>query len=343
MGDFVSYLKLFRTFRRTRDPEDFCRRFYLDLRTMNEIVNIKLQLEEITSELGVPIGSGGEIADYLCCIARGLIQFVCVRSGRGVYKTVTAGRIQIHPGSGMFRENPTYIVAGEIVRTSRTWAHSVSPLRRAWLRRISPELERQLVPQEAGRGKGEKAGERGKRDFTNYVKIGGQLFEVRIEKGKKKTVLLPWEKIRKAVATGGAQLLPHYQKLRGKLVIGEHTACSGMRLSTILKLIPRIEPEKMVQNIPEGTYTLEEGFSELEGFLSKLLDLCRVARKKKQLGFLALHTDGQGSYWFKGTRNYLTALKESLYSLETLADQQKGRSEEINRVYRELGRELETL
>jgi hypothetical protein len=292
----------------------------------------------------VPIGSGGEIADYLCCIARGLIQFVCVRSGRGVYKTATAGRIQIHPGSGMFRENPTYIVAGEIVRTSRTWAHSVSPLRRSWLRRISPELERQLIPREAGRGKAGKAGGSGKRDFTNYVKIGGELFEVQIEKGKKKTVLLPWEKIRRAVARGRPQLLlPHYHKLRGKLVIGEHTACSGMRLSTILKLIPRIEPATMAQGIPEGEFTVGEGFCELEGSLSNLLGLCRLARKKKQLGFLALHTDGQGSYWFKGTRNYLTALKESLYSLETLADEQNGRSEEINRVYRELGRELEDL
>jgi ATP-dependent helicase HrpA len=343
MGDFVSYLKLFRRFRGIRDPEDFCRRFYLDLRTMNEIVNIKLQLEEITSELGVPIGSGGDIADYLCSIARGMIQFVCVRSGRGVYKTATAGRIQIHPGSGMFRENPTYIVAGEIVRTSRTWAHSVSPLRRDWLKRISPELERQLVPRGAGSGKSEKAGERGKRDFTNYVKIGGQLFEVRIEKGKKKTVLLPWEKIKRAVAMGSPQLLPHYYKLRGKLVIGRHTACNGMRLSTILKLVPRIEPAKIVEDIPQGAFTLGEEFSELEESLSDLLNLCRLAKKKKQLGFLALHTDGQGSYWFKGTRNYLTALKESLYSLETLADQQNGLSEEINRVYRELGRELEAL
>jgi ATP-dependent helicase HrpA len=341
MGDFVSYLKLFRGFQKTRDPEDFCRRFYLDLRTMKEIVNIKLQLEEITSELGVPIGSGGEIADYLCCIARGLIQFVCVRSGRGVYKTATAGRIQIHPGSGMFRENPTYIVAGEIVRTSRTWAHSVSPLRRAWLGRISPELERQLIPREAG--KGERAEKKRKRDFTNYVKIGGELFEVRIEKGKKKTVLLPWEKTRRAVETGRTQLLPHYHKLRGKLIIGEHTACSGMRLSTILKLVPRIEPAKMVEKIPQGNFTLAEGFSELEDFLSHLLDLCRLKKKKKQLGFLSLHTDGRGSYWFTGTRNYMSALKESLYSLEYLADEQNGRSEETNRVYRELGRALESL
>jgi len=344
MGDFVSYLKLFRAFRRSKKPEDFCRRSYLDLRIMNEIVNIKAQLEEITSELGVPIGSGGEIADYLCCIARGLIQFVCVRSGRGIYKTATAGRIQIHPGSGMFRENPNYIVAGEIVRTSRTWAHSVSPLRRAWLQRISPELDRQLIPRSAGHGKGEKALERKKRDFTNYVKIGRELFEVRVEKGKKKTALLPWEKISRVLAEADVQLLPHYHKLRGKLIIGEHTACNGLRLSKILKMVPRIQPSQMLQEIPQGIFTPQENIHGLEGSLSDLLKLCRLSKKKRQLGFLALHTDDQGSYWFRGTRNYLSALKESLYSLETLADErQLSSSGQINRVYRELARELETL
>jgi hypothetical protein len=99
-----------------------------------------------------------------------------------------------------------------------------------------------------------------------------------------------------------------------------------------------------MREIPEGTFTLPEGFQDLKNSLSDLLKLCRLSKKKKQLGFLALHSDGQGNYWFRGTRNYLTALNESLYSLETLADQQKrGSSGEINKVYRELARELEAL
>jgi HrpA-like RNA helicase len=346
MGDFVSYLKLFRSFRKSRNPEEFCRRFYLDLRTMNEIVNIKLQLEEITSELGVPIGSRGETAEYLCCVARGLIQFVCVRSGRGVYKTLTAGRIQIHPGSGMFRENPTYIVAGEIVRTSRTWAHSVSPLRRAWLERISPDLARQLVPRGRAEAERAKTGGKRKRDFTNYVKIGRELFEVRVEKGKKKTVVLPWQRIRDVVLAGSARLLPHYHKLRGKIILGENEVCSGMRLSTILKLVPRIDPSTILElgQIPQGTFSLPQDFQGLRDSLSSVLKLSRLPKRRKQLGFLALHTDGQGNYWFQGTRNYTTALNESLYGLETLADEQgRGSSGEINRMYRELAEELEAL
>lgn len=343
MGDFISYLKLYRAFKRSRNQEDFCHRYYLDLRTMHEIVSIKLQLEEIVGELGIPIGSGGDSADYLCSIARGLIQFVCVRSGRGVYKTATAGRIQIHPGSGLFRENPTYIVAGEIVRTSRTWAHSVSPLRKDWLGRISPRLAAELLPGEAGMRA--KAGSKEKRDSTNRVKIGGKLFEIRVEKGKKKTVVLPWEQIRPLVAAGGVDTLPHYHKLRGKITIGRHELFGGMRLSTILKLIPWIDPGAgILESVPEGSYTVPQDFQRLEQSLSDLLKLCRLAKKRKSLGFVALHTDGGGNYWFRGTRNYLTALNESLYSLETLADEQPPTSSDrINGKYRELSRQLEQL
>ena len=95
---------------------------------MAEIANIKEQLEQIVSGLGLPILSGGDPDDYLTCVAAGMIQFVCIREKRENYKSLTAEHIQIHPGSCMFRADPLYIVAGEIVKTSRMFAMSVSCL-----------------------------------------------------------------------------------------------------------------------------------------------------------------------------------------------------------------------
>jgi ATP-dependent helicase HrpA len=99
-GDFISYLRLFGAYRDAEDKQKFCESRYLDPRTMAEIANVKQQLSEIVSEMGIPIVAGGSRADYLCAIARGLIQFVCVHTGKGVYQSLTAERIQIHPGSG---------------------------------------------------------------------------------------------------------------------------------------------------------------------------------------------------------------------------------------------------
>ena len=364
LGDFVSYLKVFRAFRKAQDREGFCRRNYLDERTLSEIVNIERQLEEILAEQGIPLGSGGasgdvaaaggsrasavELADYLCAAARGLIQFVCVRSGRGVYRTLTASRIQIHPGSVMFREDPQYIVAGEIVRTSRMWAHSVSPLKRAWLERIHPLLYRGLAGEGKGRAEAlEPPVTRRRREGTDFIKIGGELFDIRVEKGKKKTVLLPWERIRPVAAGRDLRILSNYHKLKGKVLYRDHELFGGMPLSTILRLIPRVDLESGILESTRGpALQLPDDREELSARLADLLRVCRLKEKQKGLGFLALHTDGQGRYWFKGTRNYLTALNESLYSLETLADAplQAGRSAEtINRAYRELARALEEL
>jgi hypothetical protein len=83
MGDFASYLQLYEAFTSARDTAKFCEHNYLDERTLHEIVRIKEQLELIVSDLGVPIGSGGAISDYLCAVSRGLIQFVCARQGGG--------------------------------------------------------------------------------------------------------------------------------------------------------------------------------------------------------------------------------------------------------------------
>jgi hypothetical protein len=349
-GDFISYLKVFEAFQRSRNPERFCERNYLDLRTIGEIMNIKAQLEEILAEQGIPVGSGGPTADYLCAIARGLIQFVCVASGRGSYKSLTAGSIQIHPGSVMFHENPRYIVAGEIVRTRRMYAHSVSPLRREWLARISPDL---LAGLSGGERRIRSSRERGelaeapakKRDFTNNIKIGREIFQVLVERGGKKTAVLPWERIRPLAEGLDRDLAAGYQKLRGKVVYDGFEMLGGMRLSTILRLVPLIEPERGILARPS-----EEPFSEAPpDFAERLADLlrpCRLKKRTRKLGFLGLFTDGQGSYWFKGTRNYLSALRESLYSLESLADAPADRmphADQVNAVYRALSRRLEEL
>ena len=187
-GDFASYVTLFRTFLDERDREvvnrsklpafNWCDKNYLDYRVMGEIVNIKEQLEQIVGDLGIPIIAAGDItkADkmdaYLCCIASGMIQFVCIRDGRD-YRSLTADHISIHPGSVLFRENPPFMVAGEIVRTSRMYAMSVSPLTHDLLARVDPKLESKLKGLIAGakanrgeryeRGNGYARSERGNR------------------------------------------------------------------------------------------------------------------------------------------------------------------------------------
>ncbi len=364
LGDFVSYQRIFEAFLRSGNRARFCDEHYLDLRTMNEIVNIRGQLEEIVSAIGVPIGSGGPWDDYLCAISRGLIQFVCERTGKGIYRSLTADRVQIHPGSLMFRETPAYIVAGEIVRTSRMYARSVSPLRRALLSRISPVLQEAFggaesasrgaesasggapsrAPRETSR---EKAREK-TRDTTHQIRIGSQAFPVRLVKGGRKAVTLEWEKLRPVLQEISPASLPSYKNLRGTISWDGKEIFSAMKLGVILSLAPYIHTEEGVwEDWPAGrTFAAASQGKQLCEHLPRLLCLCPLQKKSNRIGFLTLYTDWKGNYWFKPEKSLLTARTETLASLEKLAEEsdetlEPGDRETVARLYHLVSEMLE--
>ena len=340
-GDFISYLKILRAYAGSHDKTAFCRRYYLDFEVMAEIANIKAQLEEIVSEMGVPVLSGGDVSDYLCAVGKGLIQFVCGRSGRGIYSSATAEKIFIHPGSVMFDEKPDYIVAGEIVKTSRMFARSVSPLQPAWLKRISPRLYESMVP---GAGRGGKT--RNVRDFTNQVKIGTQTFPIVKEKGKK-VVVLRWENLKAAMKDFDLSLLPDYKNLRGKILFGRYEIMGGTRMNYLLATVRHVDPERnVIQRWPRGQYSYPDSSAPLCDGLEQLLCLCSRKKKSRRLGFLALSTDRNGLYWFTSVKAFYNALTDSIASLEKLIDEVAGSGDTetidtINAAFRRLSAMLE--
>ncbi len=324
-GDFVSYLKMFQAFKDAADKATYCAKNYLDLRTMYEIQRIREQIELIVSSLGVPITGGGSVEDYLCAVSRGLIQFVCERQDRGLFRSLTAEKIQIHPGSVMFRENPEFIVAGEIVRTTRMYAMSVSPLSRDLLPRISPRLARGfgLKPAcEPGQQKPRKE-KLAERDFTNQIKIGGEVFEIRHEKGKKKVVLLDWPSYAKARNSLDIDSIAGmYKGLKARVTYGKYSLMDGEKLEVVLRVAAGINPDRdLAENLPaKKNLVLPEDTSDLVAGLDWVFRLARHKGKTAELGFITLHTDSEGAYWFRVSRGFHTALNESLASLEALAD-----------------------
>ncbi|MDR1108849.1 MAG: ATP-dependent RNA helicase [Spirochaetaceae bacterium] len=322
LGDFVSYLKLYGSYKAAGNRAKFCEKSYLDERAMAEIVNVVEQLELIVSGMGLPLLSGGGNEDYLKAVARGLIQFVCVREGRDMYRSLTADRILIHPGSVMFRVDPHYIVAGEIVRTSRMYAMSVSPLSREALEEISPQLFETLgdSPRKSEKGAAPREKRLKKaRDFTNTIKIGDEVFDIETVKGKK-SVKLPWERLSKLKEEPPDAM---YKGLKGTVFVGEgYTLLEGEKLSLILSLVFSLD----IEGAMNRSWPRKETFNVRENpaaILSRLPDLVNPAvwkPGKKNLGFICLFTDGNGSYWFRCSRGFHTGLNESLAALEALID-----------------------
>lgn len=146
-GDFIAMRTLFTTYAsiETREEKEaFARRYFLDIQTLDEIQNIHQQLSEQISEEGIPLTSGGPIDDYFCCLIAGLRQYVAIQEDRFSYKTLTAGNIYIHPGSAWFKILPQYILAGEIVQTTKMYARTVSPVFKSQLDRVDKSLVKTL-------------------------------------------------------------------------------------------------------------------------------------------------------------------------------------------------------
>lgn len=370
-GDFVSYVKLYRIYQQQKSREQFCIKNYLDEKVMAEIENIVLQLSDIVSAQQIPITGGGSMDDYLCCIASGMIQFVCVREGRENFRTLTADHISIHPGSNMFRTDPMYIVAGEIVRTSRMFAMSVSPLTKGMLAKIDPSLEKELnilkKSKEKSRSlssgfeyeakgsfkeeyeKADRKKSKEKDKHTNEIKIGSSVFSVKKVKGKQ-LVILPLSQLlvcaKENDFSSDNELHLKLSTLKGKVTVkngfemlnGEKLELI-FKIANILNLIPIEEKKfdrKLNININE-----EQGIDKLCKAMEYALNVAVAKSKSKEMGFIAAFTDNNGNYWFKVSRGFSTALSETLSTLETLIDEAKAvfsdeQKNRLNEIYRKL-------
>ena len=367
-GDFVSYVKLFRRYQSMQNQTRFCQNNYLDEKVMIEIASIKKQLEEEITALGIPITGGGNMDNYLCCIAAGMIQFVCIRVGRENYRSLTQEHISIHPGSGMFRNDPLFIVAGEIVRTSRMFAMSVSPLTKSLLEKIDPLLEQKLKERRGNSGRSltgnleykgstfrEQKGKLGRDDRRfggriekskkdeNTLSLGKDFFDIIKVKGKKIAVL-PIDRFKTALKEEkDGNKLASMAALRGKLILKGGTLLEGEKLELIMKVATNLNL------IPVGEKEWPRSFNAKlgeEGQAVKLIDslqfVLRVTMaksKSREYGFITLFSDGKGNYWFKVSRGFSTAINESLASLESLVDDATGvlspaQKEKVNILYR---------
>ncbi len=338
-GDFVSYIRMFRSYKSSRQKEEFCHRNYLDPEVMNEIRNVKNQLEEIVSESGVPILSGGKMEDYICAIATGLIHFVCVASGRNQYRTLTTDRIQIHPGSVLFRSSPRYIVAGEIVRTTRMWARSVSTMEPAMIRAVNPQLLSQLQDVEKGRKPRSSQPQRSQQN-QNEVILNGRPFPVRKIKGSKNLIELSWEKIQASVREGIGKLPPEIANRRAVVLFKGQEFFSNEKISTISEHIRFFDPENdIIFDWPNKRQFSD--FSELAEYIHLVLKLTRRKKSSKSLGFICLKTNANGQYWFTVEKHYFSAIGESLAAVVELLERLPENTDQkvtdaVNAVYRRL-------
>lgn len=303
-GDFMTMLKLYRTYHDIpgkKERESYAKSHYLDYESMEEIVHIKDQLAQIVSEMGMPISENHNIAEYFLCLTAGLRQYICMKIDRFSYRTITANKIQIHPGSAWFRENPDFILAGEIVQTTKMYARTVSPLRKEWINAVDPSLIPALRGASGRKRKAERSQYRDEDEMSRYeVMLGG-----------KKVYIVPLKEMRSLQTR--ADNLKFYIKIGTSL---SRRRVKASRIDKELSLIPLVGFP--ARSRITGKYTVyEKQFGELNSLLDSIFT--PMAMGKKEFGFLAL-TEKKGRYSIIPIDTIGGAARESAYALSALID-----------------------
>ncbi len=305
-GDFIGMRTMFLSYQalKTREErENFARTYYLDMQTLDEIQNIHRQLSQQISEEGIFIGHGGSIDEYFSCLIAGLRQYVAMRVDHYSYKTITAESIYIHPGSSWFRVLPDFILAGEIVKTTRMYARTVSPIAKKWIDSVDEGLLFELYGK---KGEKRKALLKGSRKASKDIKAEPEDILKSLEtvkRGKKVCYLVPLKDIDRI---SRLKLDNRFAVKIGKYISRNRVKASSLKEFKILKSSPISGRDaKMSVNVirdPEG----------LDAILSRLFT--PVASDNNYFDVLGLRLKGE----YASLVPYNTVLEASEETLSTL-------------------------
>ncbi|HEX6443552.1 MAG TPA: ATP-dependent RNA helicase HrpA [Streptosporangiales bacterium] len=151
-SDFLSLLNLWNYLReRQRDLSSsqfrrMCRNEFLNYLRVREWQDVEGQLRQIAKGLGVRAARGSGETDPRRVhesLLAGLLSHVGFRdSERHEYLGARGTRFALFPGSALFKRSPRWVMAAELVETSRLWARTVARIEPEWIEPVAKHLVR---------------------------------------------------------------------------------------------------------------------------------------------------------------------------------------------------------
>jgi ATP-dependent helicase HrpA len=147
-SDFVAYLNLWQYLREQQQQlssnqfRRMCRREYLNHLRIREWQDLVAQLRQIAGSVGVATNASSTDATRIHqSLLSGLLSHLGLReSDRTEFTGARSARFQVWPGSALFRKPPRWVMAGELVETSRLWGRDVARIEPEWVEPLAEHL-----------------------------------------------------------------------------------------------------------------------------------------------------------------------------------------------------------
>ena len=161
-SDFISLLNIWNVYHDTRKDagsthqmKKFCKTHFLSFRRMREWRDVHAQIMEIIEELE-PVAAADAVvrpaasskADTFSplyeaihlSILSGFLSNIALKKDKNIYQATKGKQVMIFPGSGLFNKAGTWIMAAEMVETSRVFARTVANIDSSWIQQIGKDL-----------------------------------------------------------------------------------------------------------------------------------------------------------------------------------------------------------
>jgi ATP-dependent helicase HrpA len=152
-SDFLTLIRIWeryhdflKTAKSKNKVKKFCREHYLSFRRMREWIDVHDQLKEILDEQGWDIKDNKDMNDKIHydaihkSILSGYLSNIATKKEKNIYTAAKGKEVMIFPGSGLFNKGGSWIVAADIIETSRHFARTAAVIKVEWLEKLAGNL-----------------------------------------------------------------------------------------------------------------------------------------------------------------------------------------------------------
>jgi len=136
------YHQHWETSRSQSQMRKYCREHFLSYRRMREWLDVHEQIQDVLNELeNFPLNPAP--ADYAAvhrALVSGFLSNIALRKEKNLFHATKGRQVMIHPGSGLFNKAGSWIVAAEMVQTTRLYARIAANIDPDWLETLGRHL-----------------------------------------------------------------------------------------------------------------------------------------------------------------------------------------------------------